>query len=236
MKKRVLLLVLGLLLLLVGCSDHDDQPGRARATSALDPEPTAVQATTEASSSAADPSPMSESGGWVWVRVGMDLNPEQRPIEVCKGDIEGSCTRFAVSGGGCAIQKVELNTQSKIYDYEITCSCDTPPGEVWPGEEYRLRATCSGDLKYAAEGNSWIQGQGAVAYYYMVNPAHKQFLQPFEQQFWFRPWHPDYDGTTGVEWVFWGPWGELGDEFELVARCGEAPCTTLWKYELRAMD
>jgi hypothetical protein len=36
--------------------------------------------------------------------------------------------------------------------------------------------------------------------------------------------------------VFFGPWGELGDEFELVARCGEAPCQTHWRYRLQVKE
>lgn len=240
MKKIGLLLAfLGFVLLplLGGCSDFDDQPGMASAaaTSTRSPVPTVTQAPTQTATPTAVPSPTAESGGWVWALVETKLNPESEPIMV--GGSEGSHTEFAAIEGGCVIDKIEIQeiTNTKIYEYQIDCSYDKPPREVWPGEEYRLSIACSGDLKFAAEGNSWIQGQGAASYYYLVNPAHKQFLQPFEQQFWFRPWHPDYDGTTSKEWVFFGPWGELGDEFELVARC-EGPCKTHWRYQLQAKE
>ena len=222
-----------LLSLMGGCSDYDDQPGlsRAAATSTHTVAPTVTQFPTPS----ATPSPTAEPGGWVWVQVGTALNPEQRPVEVCKED-QRSCTWFEVTESGCAIDKVEMQMETTVYDYQIACSCDNPPRQVWPGEEYRLSIACSGDLRSAAEGNSWIQGQGAISYYYLVNPAQRQFLQPFEQQFWFRPWHPDYDGITSNEWVFFGPWGELGDEFELVARCGEAPCQIHWRYQLQVEE
>ena len=225
--------------LLGGCADYDDQPGRAQATatstrSAALPD---TQLPTQTPTPTAVPLPMAESGGWVWTRVGTDLNPEQKPLEFCP-EKPGRCTWFEVTDSGCTIDKIETQmvTNTKIYEYQIACSCSAPPEEVWPGEEYRLGITCSSDLKYAAEGNSWIEGQAAISYYYLVNPAHKQFLQPYEQQFWFSPWRPDYNGTTSQEWVFFGPWGELGDEFQLVARCGEDPCRIHWRYELQAKE
>jgi len=84
--------------------------------------------------------------------------------------------------------------------------------------------------------DSFINIVAAVDYYGLVNPAHKQFLQPHEQQFWYAPWNPNYDGTTSLEWVLFGPWGELGDEFELIARCGENACQTHWRYKLEAKE
>lgn len=242
MKKTGLLLVFlvfVLLPLLEGCSDFDDQPGLSRATttSTHTTAPTVTQLPTQTPMPTVVPSPTAEPGGWIWKRVATDLNPEQKPIEFC-AEKPGRCTWFGVTESSCTIDKIETQmvTNTKIYEYQIACSCGAPPDEVWPGEEYRLEITCSGDLKYAAEGNSWIEGQVAISYYSLVNPVHKQFLQPYEQRFWFRPWHPDYDGTTSKEWVFFGPWGELGDEFELVARCGEAPCKIHWRYQLEVQE
>lgn len=243
MKKNCLLLVFlfsALLPLVGGCSDYDDQPGRARATatatasSAEAAVPMVTQLPTPTATAVATPSPTEEAGGWVWTLVETKVNPEQKPIEVCP-EKPGRCTWFTVTEGRCLIDKIETQTVTdmKIFEYQIGCSADKPPEEVWPGEEYRLGIMCEDDLKYTAEGNSWIEGQTAISYYYLVNPVHKQFLQPYEQQFWFAPWHPSYDGTTSQEWVLFGPWGELGDEFELVARCGEAPCQTHWRYRLQ---
>ncbi len=227
-----------LLLFLGGCSDFDDQPGMAKAMATNTPSPAApvAQPPMPTLTPTAVPSPTTESGGWVWVLTGIELNPEQKPIEV--GKKGGSHTFFEVIAGGCGIDKVEIQevTGTKIYDYKMDCSCDSPPAEIWPGDEYRLRITCKGDLRYAAEGNSWIQGQAAVSYYGVVNPAHKQFLQPYEQQLWFSPWHPNYDGTTSKEWVLFGPWGELRDEFGLVVQCGGDPCRTHLRYELQAKE
>jgi hypothetical protein len=234
MKKSCLLLLFlfwAVLPLMAGCSDYDDQPGIGRnatptvtATATVAPTPTAT----------ATPTPTPEPGGWVWRLVETKLNPEQKPDEFCP-EKPWRCAWFTVSEGRCQIDKIETQTVTgtKVYEYQIDCSCSKPPEEVWPGEEYRLQANCASELKYAAEGNSLIEGQMAVCYYGVVNPAHNQFLQPYGQHFRYAPWHPDYDGAASHEWVLFGPWGELGDEFELIARCGEDACQTHWRYTLQ---
>ena len=237
MKRNYLLLLFffwAALPLTAGCSDYDDQPGVGRNAT---PTVTAMATAAPTPTATAVPSPTAEPGGWVWRLVETKLNPEQKPYEVCP-EKPGRCTWFEVTEGGCVIDKIETQmvTNTKIFEYQIACSCSKPPDEVWPGEEYRLRANCSNELKYAAEGNSWIQGQVAISYYGVVNPIHRQFVQPYEQWLRYSPWHPDNDGTASLEWVLFGPWGELGDEFELIARCGEDACQTHWRYTLEAKE
>jgi hypothetical protein len=236
MKRNCLLLFFffwAVLPLTAACSDYDDQPGLGRnATPTVTA--AAVVAATPTATVAPTPTATAEPGGWVWRLVETKVNPEQNPDEVCP-EKPARCTWFTISEGGCVIDKLETETimNTKIFEYQINCACDKPPEEIWPGEEYRLRVNCASELKYAAEGNSWIQGQVAICYYGVADPGHKQFVQPYEQQFWYRPWHPDYDGTTSLEWTLFGPWGELGDEFELIARCGDAVCNTHWRYTLQ---
>ena len=118
MKKTGLLLVFlvfVLLPLLGGCSDFDDQPGLSRATttSTHTTAPTVTQLPTQTSTPAATPSPTAEPGGWVWVQVGTDLNPEQKPIEVCTPD-RGSCTWFEVTESSCTIDKIETQMVTNL--------------------------------------------------------------------------------------------------------------------------